>query len=268
MFLILPVIIIWISCEIFTGPVEISNPWDPSDPDFVPPSLTFTSGLNYGDVVDTNYVTFAWYGNQPNLVFYGSLDSRYIYPWGTDTCITFDYLTEGLHTFRISPRYLNGILVDSTVTVEFEINDVQGPAMIIWLRDRSYQKGEYVYLPIYAEEVTGLASVSTQIKYNPSVIRFYQKYTLRTSFLELNGGKLTSSYSYDNSKGTLNIDLAITGGNPPSVSGRGILAEFVFTTVGTGSASFTISDSSEMRDENNNRIEILNLVDTEIEVTP
>jgi len=118
-----------ISCDILEVPEELSNPMDPTDPRFEPPSVQFTEAPDLGETVDTSHVLLAWTGNQRGMSFTYRKDNDDWSEWTDDTSTTYPYLDEGAHTFQIKSRYSNGVASQGAQSLFFEIDDIQGPAM-------------------------------------------------------------------------------------------------------------------------------------------
>ncbi|MEA3500205.1 MAG: hypothetical protein U9R41_04200, partial [Candidatus Marinimicrobia bacterium] len=92
-------IVVFISCDIMKGPENITNPYNPADPDFDPPQAIFDLGPKNGETIENCNIIFTWIGNAENMNFRFKLDNDIWSEWNSDKSIEYTLLDEGLHTF-------------------------------------------------------------------------------------------------------------------------------------------------------------------------
>ncbi|MCH8012059.1 MAG: hypothetical protein IIA61_08960 [Candidatus Marinimicrobia bacterium] len=251
------------SCSILEGPEEISNPMDPNDPDFAPPTVTFLQAPVEGEIVDTSYVTFEWEGNQPSMNFSYKMDNNDWTEWSTEKSVEFNYLDESSHSFEIKSRYFNGVESDMPQRILFSVDDVQGPALIFFPRLSIVTSGLMFSVEIMAEDVANLAGAKVVVNFNPSYLQVQEiiVYADDRSIFKTNGGTVIPFYEYNNSEGSLKIESGVATGDPPGVDGTGAIAFVMFQTTSRGTTEIVFNTSSEMRTPDNESILLSEIVE-------
>jgi hypothetical protein len=114
-------------------------------------------------------------------------------------------------------------------------------------------------LTIVAEDVSDLMLVATTIRFNPS----RQEVVSLTSgsLLTSNGGSIAAYNSYDNDAGTVEVNMATATGNPPGVTGTGVVLTIRFRQIGSEDSFIWFANgSSYLRDSDNNPITLTDTV--------
>jgi hypothetical protein len=255
--LLLFVIMIFGSCSILEGPEDISNPFDPSDPNFEPPNVTFLQAPSEGETVDTCLVTLDWVGNESNMNYSYRMDDQDWSEWGSDHTIEYPLLDEGSHNFEIKSRYFNGVERVDPQIVSFEIDDLTGPALACFPRYSLVAQDESVGVEIIVYDVTDVAMIRVVLNYNPTLLTANSVHVYESeSFLATNGGAVIPFYSIDPALGLITIEVAVATGNPTSVSGTGAIANIDFMPTSTQSGELSFELSSEFRDADNTTTQI------------
>lgn len=240
-------VVFW-SCEKLEPIAD--NPLDPDNPNYVPPTVTITSGPSDGEIVDTSSVTFEWIGN----VFVTSYRYKFIKQnwshWSTSRSTTFNYLNERVHNFSVQSRYITGD-TSLVVTVDFTVNAVQGLALMFYPRRHIASVGDTVTFQILAEEVENLTSAEFTISFDPSYLAIT---SISQGAIFMGNGE--SIFHTENGSGTLSILTALLGGENPSVSGTGNLVTIEVSVLQTGETQLTFDGSEVFRDPDNNPIYI------------
>ena len=242
-----------------TTPTEpgFDNPIIPDDPNYVPPLTTIVSGPAEGDVVDAHTVTFVWSGNQSGMSFQYRLAGGAWPDWAGDTTATFALLDEGAYTFEVIGRYASGIEEESAHSRSYTIDDIQGPALWLTPRFQSVTQGGSVTVELMLEDVSNVLAVKAALTFNPAQLQVtaLEIYEDSRSLLKSTGGTVIPFSAYDNSAGTITIEVATATGSPAGVSGTGAIAAITLTVSQAG--EITWSDASELRDASNAAITIL-----------
>jgi len=245
------------TCSIFEGPEEISNPFDPSDPDYIPPVVTFTQAPSEGETVDTCYVEFDWEGNQPSMNNSYRIDEKVWSEWSSDHSVVYSLLDEGEQSFEIKSRYFNGAESDDPQAISFTVDDLVGPALTLAPRYSVGQLNEVVAVEILALDVSELAMIKVVLNYNPARLTANSVNVFESeSLLAVNGGTVIPFHSINSIVGTITIEVAVATGNPPSVSGSGGIARISFTPTSAQICDISFEISSEFRDADNTTIQI------------
>ncbi|MCH7573902.1 MAG: hypothetical protein IIA59_02140 [Candidatus Marinimicrobia bacterium] len=260
------VLLFMLACTSTPTEPEFDNPIIPDDPNYVPPLTTIVSGPAEGEVVDAHTVTFIWSGNQPGMSFLYRLTGSAWSDWTADTTVTFIYLDEGDYTFEVIGRYASGIEEDPPTIRNYTIDDIHGPALWLAPRFQSVIQGGSVTVEVMLEEVTNVLAVKAALAFNPAQLQVtsIEVYEDSRSLLKSNGGTVIPFSSYDNSAGTITIEVATATGSPAGVSGTGAIAKVTLTVTQSGQLVF--GAASSLRDASNVTITILETAAAVVEV--
>lgn len=242
-----------------TTPTEpgFDNPIIPDDPNYVPPLTTIVSGPAEGEVVDGHTVTFVWSGNQSGMSFQYRLAGSAWPDWAADTTATFSLLDEGAYTFEVIGRYASGVEEENAHSRSYTIDDIHGPALWLTPRFQSVTQGGSVIVELMLEDVTNVLAVKAALTFDPTQMQVtaIEVYEDNRSLLKSTGGTVIPFVVYDNSAGTVTIEVATATGSPAGVSGTGAIGVITLTVSQAGEIAW--SGASELRDANNAGITIL-----------
>jgi len=260
----------WSACTTSLGEPEFDNPFDPRNPDYIIPETTIHQGPSEGATLDTHSVTFAWSGNEQVVEYRYSLTGLGWSEWTDDTSASYSYLEEGQYTFEVQGRYISDDEDDTPDTVNFEIDDIHGPALRFFPRYLVAAFKDTIALEVVLEEVDDLKGVRAELEFDPTRLQINRLLVLddTTSLLLQNGGEVISFVAFDNASGTATIEVATATGNPPAVSGTGVIAKVIFTIVQPGSTQVAFTAESELRDGGNQTIVLQESVPAVVEVLP
>jgi len=267
-FILFIVIVGFLGCSLLEEPEDISNPMDPSDPDFTFPYVTFLDAPTNGEIMDTCFVRFEWEGNQVDMNYSYRTDEGIWSGWSPDESVEYPFLDEGDHLFEIISRYYNGVESEESQVLSFQVDDVEGPALMFYPRSIEVASDSIFFLEILIEGVTDLTGVKAIIDFDCTILNIQniQIFDDERSLLLKNGGTLISFCEYNNSDGTIKIESGVATGNPPFVDGSGLIARITLSSTRTGTTTLQYNILSEMRDSNNTTIEILETVAAHVRV--
>ena len=240
--------------------LSFDNTLDPENPEYIPPQITVTSGPSENEIVKSSVVSFSWEGNQGGMLYQYKFDDL-ISPWAEETGASFDFLDEGLHLFSVQSKYTTG---DTSVVilVNFEVDAVEGPALLFYPRRHIASVGNDITFQIFAEEVQNLTGIEFSISFNPSLIQITS--IGEGQFLSNSGESIFHS-EYDNEGGSLSVIAAVLGGEE-SVNGTGDLASIQIEVLSQGTATLAFDGSQIFKDPDNNVITIQDAIDGLVQI--
>lgn len=248
---------------------QIGNPLDPNDPNFIPVETIILEGPADNDTLTTHTVTFRWSGNENVVEYSTQLDGQGWQEWSVDTTLSFSYLDEGIHTFKVKGRYHEEAEDETPASRLFVIDAVQGPALIFSPRLQEIAGGSIVSIDVYAEEVQDLIALNAIIEFDKEYLKF-ESATVYEGSLDLltkNGGSVSRILKQEDGLNAINANLAIVGGSPYGVSGSGSLIQLRFSVLKTGLTILTYGLESKLINKNLDEILPLLLLDARVEVT-
>ncbi|MFA4906649.1 MAG: cohesin domain-containing protein [archaeon] len=252
------------SCGLFEEPSKppTDNPYDPDNPDYVPPTTEIYSGPGDGDTVKVDAVTFKWRGNQPECTFSISIDDETWSDWIQDTIKTMTYLDEDQHSFSIIAKYPTDETEESPTTISFCVDAVKGPALRFYKKRVETTAGNSFELEIWAEEVTDLAMASLIVSFDPVYVQIqnFSIYKDASAFLCKNGGNVIDASSYSNTEGKVTAYIARTTTNNSGVTGSGALLKLRFNAIKKGSTTIQFDPNCAFRKADNSPIGIMQKV--------
>ena len=208
------------------------NPLDEESSEYVEPETTITVTDLEGSTLDTSTVTIGFEGNDQVIEYSYNLDSAGYSDWSSSTSVTLEYLDEGLHTFSVKGRYVSGDEDETPATVSFTVDAVHGPALIFYPRRHIISSGSTATFQIKAYEVENLMLATINIAYDNTLIEI-----LSVIQGDMFTGSGESVFINEIATGSLTIYTMLLGGDTPSVSGTGVLAEITVKSLGTATLS-------------------------------
>ena len=252
--------------------LDCVNPCD-SNCGFPEPETTIDSGPANDSTFTTHTVTFSWHGSNEDVKSYAySLSES---AWSdttitTDTTVTFENLAEGRHRFEIRAQYCPDV-EGPPVSREFVIAAVRGPALRLNQRNFSVVVGDTFVAIVVLEEVDSLKGVLAEIGYSPDTLTYvrgeiYKDH--RSILMETAGGQVISKFTPNSAAGTVKMEAATATGDPPHVTGTGPIGQITFRAVQAGITRLRFLESTELRNAENESIEIVEKVQSIIEISP
>ena len=243
-----------VKCGIPDAPPDPVNPYDPNNPDYEPASVTIVSGPSDGETTHSSDVTFSWTGNETAEDFSYRLDNNSWSNWSANTSVTYEYLDEKTYLFEIIARAGNqDQTIGDTTSLEFTVDAVEGPALMIYPRYETLSVGNTTTLEIIAEEVDSLMGVEVELLYDPTIIHIDN--IMSGPFLTANGGLLISFKDINAGNQKISIVLVRASSTEPTVSGTGTVAVLELTGLSAGVTVIEIN-TSIFKDQDNNEIDI------------
>lgn len=222
-------LLLFLSCDKGLG--LNPNPEDEESPNVEPETTITVTDLD-GSTLATSTVTISFEGNDLVIEYSYNLDNSGYSDWSSSTSVTLTYLDEGLHTFSVKGRYASGDEDETPATVSFTVDAVQGPALIFYPRRHIISSGSTATFQIKAHEVENLMMATINIAYDSTLIEI-----LSVNQGDMFIGSGESVFIDEKSTNSLSIYTMLLGGDSPSVSGTGVLAEITVKSMGTSTLS-------------------------------
>ena len=140
-----------------------SNPLDPDNPVYTTPNATIIGGPGEGEVIVATSATFTWQGNETAIEYSYMHDNADWSDWSQHYSTTLDYLDEGVHTFEVKARSINGVVQQIPHALGFTVDAISGPAAIVYPYLQKANPGDTLVYQIIAEEVSDLFAVEVNI---------------------------------------------------------------------------------------------------------
>jgi len=235
-----------------------TNPYDPDNPEYETPGVTFTCDIEYGAVIDSMSQTIVWQGNETAYEYSYRYGLEVIETdwseWSRDTSVTLRHLDEGNYRIDVKAR------TDQTVPVEgevqsfaFSVDAVRGPATRCFPMYQELSVGQEGEIEIIAEEVDSLMGTEFQILFNPTVVRVNS--VALSPFLYGDGANGVSFKEIDNDNGTVEMVVVRSSASAPTVSGTGAIAILEIEALSAGTAYIEIN-KSVFKNQNNDEINV------------
>ena len=253
LFILIGLLFIW-TCE--DVPIVQDNPLDDDNPDYTPPSISFTSGPSEGQTIADSDITFSWEGNELVTEYRQKFNEQAWGDWSDQTSVVLQYLDEGDYSFAIQGRYESGD-TSSVLVLNFTVNAVSGPALIFFPRANITSVGSNVTFQVMAEEVTNLTAAQFNISFDPSKLEILS--VTQGAMLQISGESIFD-VDYDNATGSVSVITAALGGSQPAVDGTGVLLELELKVNAAGTSTLEFDGTELFRDPDNNDITIAQMV--------
>ena len=220
-----------------------------------------------GSTLFTNSLILSWEGNEFASDFsyrLEPLDYTKIIgidtawsEWSIDTSVTLTYLDEGNYIFYVKSRFNIETEQAAPVSISFTVDAISGPALRMYPLYQAVSSGSSCDIYLYVEDVENLVGMELDISYNTAVI----------SGIEITKGDLlanASAFFSDSEYADGVIRIIASPENFTVLNGDGAVAKLTFTITGSDTLSFL--QSSVFKDSDNHPIEILERVESIIEV--
>ena len=226
------------------------NPLDPNNPDYVAPGVTILSPVE-GAVEISSSITFAWEGNEIDMLYRYRLDSVWS-QWDPSESITIDHIDEGEHGFAVQSSYVTGD-TSAIESIAFTVDAVEGPALMFYPRRQVTSQGSSVQFQILAEEVYNVAGAEFTISFDPTELQINSA-VAGTAFGDY--GEVIFIADIDNTNGSVTISTAVWGQNYPSISGTSDIAILDVQIIKQGDHQLEFDGTELFRAPNNDDITV------------
>jgi hypothetical protein len=241
--------------------IVFDNPRDPGSDSFVRPGIQ----INLSPVYDTELVNLAW-NNVPNststliqhrfrVLGESFVDIPEWSNWQSERNINRVY-DEGDVSVQIQSRYA-GFVSENTygdTTLTFQINSIDQPAIMVRpRRTQIFNAGNEFTVGVWVKNVTEVTAADIQLYYNNAQLEIvYHQTPIPSFFNGVDVIELTEviQESNFNNVNVLKKAVALTGINPPGVSGEGFMVEVRFrvrSSAPSGQSIIGIADASQLR---------------------
>ena len=215
------------------------------------PETTITSANLDGSTITTTTLTISFEGDDQVIEFSYNLDNSEYSHWSSSNQVTLDYLDEGLHTFSVKGRYATGEEDNTPASTSFTVNAVTGPALMFHPRREITFQNNIVTFQLLAEEVENLMLATINISYDNTQIEIMS--VIQGDMFTGSGESVFISEEDTNS---LSIHTMLLGGDRPSVSGTGVLAEITIKSKALGSTSLNFNGTQVFKTHEDRLISI------------
>ena len=239
-------LLLFLSCD----PELLQNPLDEESPNADPETTITVTDLD-GSTLATSTVTIGFEGNDLVIEYSYNFDSSGYSDWSSSTSVTLDYMDEGLHTFSVKGRYASGDEDETPATVSFTVDAIHGPALIFYPRRHIISSGSTATFQIKAYEVENLMLATINIAYDNTLIEIES-----VSQGDMFAGSGESVFIDEMATSSLTIYTMLLGGDNPSVSGTGVLAEITVKGKALGSATLSLDGTQVFKNNEDRSISI------------
>lgn len=238
-----------------------TNPYDPENPGFVPPSFTITTGPEDGAVVNTDQVRFEWQSNQPDVLFRYRFKEQVAPDWGLWTdwakinSVTLGPLDEREYAFELECKYPGeNAATGKSEMRTFTVDAVKGPALLFYPKYQKVQTQGTIYVYLMAEEVDDLTIADFTVQF-PTEYFALQEIS-KGQILEDTDNivLLTKPAEIQNAQGEITISIGFIN-QQSGFSGTKDLCVLKFKTMKRGSAQIT-ANAIHFRDYQNKEISL------------
>jgi hypothetical protein len=237
------------------------NPVDPENPDYIPPIVSIVSGLTENEVLTVERFTINFSGNELSMLFRTKIDSSNWTGWFSSTSQTVDFIDEGSHNFYVQGRYTTGD-TSNIVWIPFEVDAVQGPALMFLPRRHIVSIGEKINFKIKAEEVYNLAGAEFHLSYDPALLSVES--VISGDVFSASGSPIFL-YEDKPESGLLTITSATWGQGISSYTGTAVIADIEFEVQSVGEIDIFFDGTEVFRDLENETIIINETIHGRIE---
>ena len=229
-------------------------------------------------VCNSSTVTVQWDGNEFTIAYSYRLElseeDTNNYPftvdaysswseWSTDDSVTLEYLDEGIYNLYVKGRFNEDMIQIDSSLLSFEVDAIPGFALRIYPLKQTVTQGDPFDIYLYAEEISNVVGIETQVSYNSDNISYENNYVIGAIISEYNDYTLFPSPDDDN--GTILISGVVAGNG---LSGTDAIIKLTFSSnLESSSTTIEIDDSNTfLRNILNENIPIANSVSGYIEV--
>ena len=156
------------SCEIPPDAPGFNNPVDPEGETFIAPAVTFIQAPENGAILTSEHLELSWSGNETAIEFAWLLDDESELNWSSDSSMTLTYLDEGDHHITLYCRNVAEVVGDTSLTLNFTVNAVQGGALMFEKRRIFVQQNEVFSINVSLDDIWDFIGLSFKLPVEPA----------------------------------------------------------------------------------------------------
>jgi hypothetical protein len=217
-----------------------------------PPTIEFVMAPAEGDLLSTSRVELAWIGHDKEgapLEYSYRVDSSEWSPWTKDTSLVLEDMTEGKHSFEVKAR--DDRQESQIIGRSFAVDAVKGPAVMLSPYYVLISKDQDLKLDLLLDDAKDVLGGRFVIRYDRTKLE--PREVVEGDLFKKNGAMVAFLKVLKRDEGFLELDISALGGNPPTITGSGVVAKLVFKAIGS-SMEGKISIEVDLRDGQNNPI--------------
>ncbi|MFC2137500.1 cohesin domain-containing protein [Bacteroidota bacterium] len=261
-------LVILCSCESMPDEPKYDNPLDPENPNYTAPHASITNPLSNGLIIDTNFIVLSWTGSFINSEFSFRLSNTNDWStWSILKTIQYNCLTDGNYAFYIKEKYPSGDEQVGESTISFTIDNIFGPGVILEQQCIEAELGDTFEVYISLEEVESVLGVFISISFDPEIIVLIEREALSGVISSSLGDVvfIATEVRDANDDGLIEMNMARFGGDAGSSEEKQI-GRLKFRANSIGNTDIILNSNSALREDDNDVIEILKLVNASVTI--
>ena len=171
---LLPIFLFFFGCETFD--VATDNPLDPSNPEYVKPTISILSPSDQ-QTINADKVDVTFQGNELVTEYRYKIVTSDAYKavgwsdWFTSNKLSLEFLNEYTYTINAQSRYLNEETSDET-SVTFTVDAVKPSSLLLYPKQIQGNVFANSKLLLYAHELTNVSALDFIIEYDETKMAF------------------------------------------------------------------------------------------------
>ena len=257
-----------ISCKKMPPEPDCDPDKDPECMGYNNPKAQFLIAPTNGQIIDTNMISFKWTGVNTNSNFSYKLSNNNEYSaWTKTREIIYNCLSDGDYTFYVKEKYPNGHIQETETYVSFTIDHIFGPGIVLEQQCIETMVDDTFNVFVSLEDVEAALGVKVFISFKPEIINLIHIDLLSGIISESLSDVVSKISKIDtvNINGLIEINIARFGGDAGSADKK-YIARLKFRAIAPGNTEIILNRNSAIRDESNDTIEILKLVNANVTV--
>ena len=170
----LSIVLFLFGCETFD--VATDNPLDPSNPEYVKPTISILSPSDQ-QTINTHKVDVALQGNELVTEYRYKIVTSDAYKaagwsdWVSSNNLSLEFLNEYTYTINAQSRYLNEETSEEA-SVTFTVDALQSGSLLLYPRQVEPSANSTFKVELYAHSLSNVSALEYVIEFDPSKISF------------------------------------------------------------------------------------------------
>ena len=170
------ILLFFLGCETFD--VVADNPLDPSNPDYVKPTISILSPSNQ-QTISTDKVDVALQGNELVSDYRYKIITSDVYKssdwssWSSSNKVSLEFLNEYTYTVIAQSRYLNEETSDEA-SATFTIDALPPSSLLLYPRQVQPSTNSSFKVELYTHSLSNVSALEYVIEFDPSKITFIE----------------------------------------------------------------------------------------------